>query len=115
MSQGLFKFLGNLQAFYTRRNWLAKPISNLLEKAVPNKTSEDIPWDEEADMMLIEQSPRRAKKLLYWIAIILTGLIIWSYFAEVDEVTRGEGKVITSRQLQIIQSLDGGIVSEILV
>jgi adhesin transport system membrane fusion protein len=32
-----------------------------------------------------------------------------------DEVTRGEGKVIPSRQVQVMQSLDGGIVSEILV
>ena len=30
-------------------------------------------------------------------------------------LTRGEGKVIPSRQVQILQSLDGGIVSEILV
>ena len=115
MSQGLFKLLGRLQAFYTKHNWLTKPINHLLEKAVPTKTQEDIPWDEEANMMLIEQSPRRAKKLLYWIAIILFGLIIWSYFAEVDEVTRGEGRVIPSKQLQIIQSLDGGIVTDILV
>jgi adhesin transport system membrane fusion protein len=30
-------------------------------------------------------------------------------------VTRGEGKVIPSQQLQVLQSLDGGIVSQILV
>jgi adhesin transport system membrane fusion protein len=33
----------------------------------------------------------------------------------IDEVARGEGKVIPSRQLQVLQSLDGGVVSEILV
>lgn len=115
MSEWLFKFLGNIQGFYTKHNWLTKPIYRLLEKVIPNKTSEDQAWEEEADMMLIEQSPRRAKKLLYCIAIILFGLIIWAYFAQVDEVTRGEGRVIPSKQLQIIQSLDGGIVSEILV
>lgn len=115
MSEWLFKFLGKIQAFYTKRNWLTKPIYRLLDLVIPNKTSEDLAWEEEADMMLIEQSPRRAKKLLYWIAIILCGLIIWAYFAKVDEVTRGEGRVIPSSQLQIIQSLDGGIVSEILV
>jgi adhesin transport system membrane fusion protein len=115
MSEWLFKFLGKIQGIYTKHNWLTKPIYRLLDMVIPNKTSEDLAWDEEADMMLIEQSPRRAKKLLYWIAIILFGLIIWAYFAQVDEVTRGEGKVIPSRQLQIIQSLDGGIVSEILV
>jgi adhesin transport system membrane fusion protein len=40
---------------------------------------------------------------------------MWSAVSHVDEVTRGEGKVIPSRQLQVLQSLDGGIVSEILV
>jgi len=34
---------------------------------------------------------------------------------EVDEVTKGEAKVIPSRQLQVVQSLDGGVVSQILV
>jgi adhesin transport system membrane fusion protein len=33
----------------------------------------------------------------------------------VDEVTRGDGKVIPSRQLQLVQSLDGGVVTAILV
>lgn len=115
MSEYLFKLLGRVQAFYTARNWMTKPVYRLLDLVISNKTSEDLPWDEEADLMLIEQSPRRAKKLLYWIGIVLFGLIIWGCFAKVDEVTRGEGRVIPSRQLQIIQSLDGGIVSEILV
>jgi adhesin transport system membrane fusion protein len=40
---------------------------------------------------------------------------VWASVAQVDEVTKGEAKVIPSRQLQVIQSLDGGVVSEILV
>ena len=39
----------------------------------------------------------------------------WAAVAQLDEVTRGEGKVIPSRQVQILQSIDGGLVSEILV
>ena len=42
-------------------------------------------------------------------------LIIWSAVAKIDEVTRGQGKVIPSRQVQVIQSQDGGVVTEILV
>jgi adhesin transport system membrane fusion protein len=42
-------------------------------------------------------------------------LIAWSALAEIDEVTRGQGKVIPSRQVQVIQSQDGGVVTEILV
>jgi len=39
----------------------------------------------------------------------------WANQAELDEVTRGEGRIIPSSQVQTIQNLEGGIVSEILV
>jgi adhesin transport system membrane fusion protein len=42
-------------------------------------------------------------------------IFVWAYFAELDRVTRGEGKVIPSTQVQIIQSLDGGILQELYV
>lgn len=41
--------------------------------------------------------------------------VIWAAFAEIDELARGEGKIIPSEKLQTVQNLDGGIVSEILV
>jgi membrane fusion protein, adhesin transport system len=42
-------------------------------------------------------------------------LVVWAALAKVDEITRGDARVISSRQLQLVQSLDGGVVSEILV
>ncbi|PCI33903.1 MAG: hemolysin secretion protein D [Alphaproteobacteria bacterium] len=41
--------------------------------------------------------------------------IIWASIAELDEVTRATGRVVPSKQIQIIQNLEGGIVKEILV
>ncbi|MBW2501465.1 MAG: HlyD family type I secretion periplasmic adaptor subunit, partial [Deltaproteobacteria bacterium] len=41
--------------------------------------------------------------------------LIWAYFSNIEQVTRGEGKVIPSSQIQIVQNLEGGILSEILV
>lgn len=41
--------------------------------------------------------------------------VIWAHFAELDEVKRGNGRVVPSRQIQVLQSLEGGIVREILV
>jgi adhesin transport system membrane fusion protein len=41
--------------------------------------------------------------------------IMWTAVALVDEITKGEGKVIPSSQIQVLQSLDGGIVAEINV
>ncbi|MCK5120783.1 MAG: HlyD family type I secretion periplasmic adaptor subunit [Methylococcales bacterium] len=41
--------------------------------------------------------------------------IIWANFATLDEVTRGSGKTIPSSHIQVIQNLEGGILSEILI
>jgi membrane fusion protein, adhesin transport system len=41
--------------------------------------------------------------------------LLWSALTEIDEVTRGDARVITQSQTQLIQNLEGGIVSEILV
>jgi membrane fusion protein, adhesin transport system len=56
-----------------------------------------------------------AKLIMYAILGILIVLLIWANLAEVDEVTRGEGRVIPSGQIQLVQSLDGGIVTDIMV
>ena len=40
---------------------------------------------------------------------------IWAHFAILDEVKRGQGRVIPSRQMQVVQSLEGGIVDAILI
>ena len=69
----------------------------------------------DADYAILSQEPVRARallKLLIWVVVLF---LIWSSLAKVDEVTRGEGKVITYSQTQVLQSLDGGIVSELLV
>jgi adhesin transport system membrane fusion protein len=42
-------------------------------------------------------------------------MVVWSAYAEVDELVRGDGKVIPSKRLQIVQNLEGGIVSELHV
>ena len=49
------------------------------------------------------------------VVIIIVGLIGWSMIAQVDEVARGDGKVIPSNKIQKVQNLDGGLVAEILV
>ena len=83
------------------RGWLAPP---------PGQD-----WVLEAEWSRIMQTPVKAKGLLYLVSIVLFLLVVWSYFAEIDEVAKGDGKVIPSQQLQVLQSYDGGIVQDILV
>ncbi|MFC6980260.1 biotin/lipoyl-binding protein [Microbulbifer taiwanensis] len=42
--------------------------------------------------------------------LLIAALITWSYFALLDEVTTGSGKVIPTSRAQVIQSLEGGIL-----
>ncbi len=115
MSEELFKKLGTINRFLKSQAWLTKPIYYFLDRWVPTETKEDLHWDDEADLAILEQTPVKAKALVYTVAAILFVFVIWAWFAQIDEVTRGDGRVIPSKQVQVIQSLDGGIVSEILV
>ena len=52
------------------------------------------------------------------IAICAAGiglLIFWAAFAQVDEITRGSGKVIPSSKVQLVQAVEPSIVDAILV
>lgn len=60
-------------------------------------------------------TPTRARVLLWACFLFFVSAIVWAAWAELDEVTVGQGKVIPSRQLQVIQNLEGGIVKEIFV
>ncbi len=56
---------------------------------------------------------------LYTVFILVICLLVaaffWAYAAEVDEVTRGEGRIIPSSKTQVVQSLEGGILKEVFV
>lgn len=57
----------------------------------------------------------RSHRLLWIITMLLGIFLVWAAFAEIDELVRGSGKVIPSKQLQLVQNLEGGILSELLV
>ena len=79
-----------------------------VQEASPN-------WASDADWARIDQEPLRARYLLRVIIVIVGVLLLWATFATVDEVTRGTGKVIPTRQVQVVQAVDGGVVAAILV
>ncbi len=62
-----------------------------------------------------EQPTRMSNVIFIFISLFFVGAITWSALAEVDELARGNGKVIPTDKIQRIQSLDGGIISEIFI
>lgn len=99
------------ERFYT---WSSAWIDRGLLAIVGKHSEQDGDFDANADWAIAEQTPKGARIVIWLSAASMTVLLLWSAFAVLDEVTRGEGKVIPSRQIQILQSMDGGIVSEIL-
>ena len=53
--------------------------------------------------------------ILLLITLFLVIMLVWAYFAVLDEVTTAEGKVIPSQKTKVVQNLEGGIVKDILV
>lgn len=94
--------------------WNSAWIDRGLLAIVGKHSEQDGDFDANADWAIAEQTPKGARIVIWLSVASLAVLLLWSAFAVLDEVTRGEGKVIPSRQIQILQSMDGGIVSEIL-
>lgn len=61
-----------------------------------------------------ERLPRPRLFILATVFILLC-LLVWSWFASIDMVVRGAGRIVSSEHNQVIQHLEGGIVSAILV
>lgn len=64
---------------------------------------------------LLIQSPRGGRLIVWLTALFFAVFVAWATFSEIDEVTRGNGKVIPSQQIQVVQNLEGGILSKLLV
>ena len=105
-----------VQGWLERIRLKAQPhVDRWLESWRAEKERPEPDFVADADLYMIQQEPLRARVLLKSGIVVLSIFIIWAAVAQIDEITRGEGKVIPSRQLQVLQSLDGGIVAEIAV
>ncbi|MDO6441353.1 MULTISPECIES: HlyD family type I secretion periplasmic adaptor subunit [unclassified Marinobacter] len=72
-------------------------------------------WEVDGEWARVQQEPIRARALLWVVFFALVALLVWAGLAPIDEVARGDGKVIPSSQLQIVQTLDGGVVETLSV
>ncbi|CAM3585479.1 Type I secretion system membrane fusion protein PrsE [Pseudomonas reidholzensis] len=63
----------------------------------------------------LQESPRLSRLTVWLAAALLLAALAWASLAVLDEVTVGEGKAIPSSKIQVVQNLEGGIVTEIFV
>jgi adhesin transport system membrane fusion protein len=75
----------------------------------------DVAYMRSLSAAVVQRSPKYLVTTVAIIAVFVIVALVWMSWAEIDVVVRGTGKVIPARQVQVIQSLEGGIISEILV
>ncbi len=76
--------------------------------------TEDLDFIADCKAAFLEERMPYANLLLFLVVGIVSAFIIWAYQSQVSELTRAQGKVIPSSSTQIVQSLEGGIVDELL-
>jgi adhesin transport system membrane fusion protein len=62
-----------------------------------------------------EGKAQKSRHRIWLIALIVAVFVVWSAFAPLDEIVRGIGKVVPTMKNQVIQNLEGGIVTELFV
>ena len=76
------------------RKWMTTPAER-----------EDLSFIRDAEAAINDAPSRKSSIFLFTCVALLVSFFVWSYFAEIDEVTRGEGTVIPSTRKQGVQSL----------
>lgn len=60
--------------------------------------------------------PTKASNIMLWsITAMIVLFILWASFARIEELTRGQGQVVPTKEIQTVQSLEGGLLQELLV
>ncbi len=65
--------------------------------------------------MTDDELPLRKHALLFVVFLFFIVFVLWASFATLDETARGEGQIIPTSQIQVIQNLEGGIVDKFFV
>lgn len=78
-------------------------------------TTRDLEMVDDVYGAMMTDAPTSHRLTIWSLTALIVSFLTWAFFAELDQVTVGIGKVIPSSQVQVIQSLDGGVLQELFV
>ena len=77
--------------------------------------SDELDYVDDKTAALLLNTPNSARIMLWLMLLFFIIAVAWASWAEIDKMTVGQGKVVPSSQIQVIQNLEGGLVKDILV
>ncbi len=93
----------------------ASPVQQSMEATSMVQASDAMRARAESVFITDSDLPIRSHFILIGIACFFIAFFGWANWAKLDEVTRGQGKIIPSSETKSLQSLEGGIVDEFMV
>ncbi|MGE3295918.1 MAG: HlyD family type I secretion periplasmic adaptor subunit [Porticoccaceae bacterium] len=83
-----------------------------LRRNLAIRPATDLKYMSYASEAVLLQAPGLHRRLLWSLCAVVLALLVWAYFAKVDEFTRGEGRIVPSSEVQVVQNLEGGILAQ---
>jgi membrane fusion protein, adhesin transport system len=105
---------------YLKKSWPAL-VRSFFSELRPSNIAKKLERQDDAEFMgevaaaALQGPPSYSHGVVWGALAFVVAFFIWAAFADIGETTVGDGKVIPSSQIQVIQNLEGGIVSEIKV
>lgn len=85
------------------------------KKGMPLKAPMPISYEFNCKNNVYFEAPKKLNIVYYSVVLLCIMFVVWAYLSEIDEITRGDGKVIPSTHVKVVQSLDGGVISKFYV
>ncbi len=82
---------------------------------LPQVRNEDLPLLNDLNAALQQENHKFIFYNIMFLFAFLVVFVIWAYNSTIDEITRGQGSIIPTSREQVIQSLDPGILNQMLV
>lgn len=76
---------------------------------------EDLDFASDINAAAFKGPPKITFIFLFTVSSLFIVFLIWAALAKIDEVTRGDATIVPSSKIQVVQSLEGGIVKELPV
>jgi len=79
------------------------------------KIAQNLDFIDSRSQALLLSTTKNSRLLILTSFLFVLTLLLWMYYAKIDQLVRGVGRVIPSQKIQSIQNLEGGIVSKVWV
>lgn len=89
----------------------------MTKKQVPQTkaSDKDLEYMSSLSQAALEKPTIKSQLIVWSVLLVFVWILVWANFTELDKIVRGEGKVVPSTKVQLVQNYEGGIIESILV